>query len=167
MKLTCNRQELSSAVTNVQRAVSTKASMPVLEGVLIAAENNSITFTGYNLGNSCDVWFIHTFKNVPVFVTIIVSLIAGVVITLPFTMGRRVTREDKKILKADKKAKKIQAKQEKKDKKAKKPVTEPSATEDNSLAPDAITDGTADSALLPESSSIEYSDSEHIPSEAD
>ena len=141
--------------------------MPIkLIAMLIVAALTAV-FTGYNLGNSCDVWFIHTFKNVPVFVTIIVSLIAGVVITLPFTMGRRVTREDKKILKADKKAKKIQAKQEKKDKKAKKPVTEPSATEDNSLASDAITDGTADSTLLPESSSIEYSDSEHIPSEAD
>ncbi len=141
--------------------------MPIkLIAMLIVAALTAV-FTGYNLGNSCDVWFIHTFKNVPVFVTIIVSLIAGVVITLPFTMGRRVTREDKKILKADKKAKKIQAKQEKKDKKSKKPVTEPSATEDNSLEPDAITDGSTDSALLPESSSIEYSDSEHIPSEAD
>lgn len=49
MKLTCNRQELSAAVTNVQRAVSTKASMPVLEGVLITAEDGQITFTGYNL----------------------------------------------------------------------------------------------------------------------
>ena len=141
--------------------------MPIkLIAMLIVAALTAV-FTGYNLGNSCDVWFIHTFKNVPVFVTIIVSLIAGVVITLPFTMGRRVTREDKKILKADKKAKKIQAKQEKKDKKSKKPVTEPSVVEDNSLAADAITDNTTDSALLPESSSIEYSDSEHIPSEAD
>lgn len=141
--------------------------MPIkLIAMLIVAALTAV-FTGYNLGNSCDVWFIHTFKNVPVFVTIIVSLIAGVVITLPFTMGRRVTREDKKILKADKKAKKIQAKQEKKDKKSKKLVTEPSATEDNSLEPDAITDGSTDSALLSESSSIEYSDSEHIPSEAD
>ena len=94
---------------------------------------------------------------------------AGVIITLPFTMGRRVTREDKKILKADKKAKKIQAKQEKKDKKAKKPVAQElpasdSTTESPSLA--------AEAPLLPESSSsestaIEYSDSEHIPSEAD
>lgn len=49
MKLTCNRQELSTAVTNVQRAVSAKASMPVLEGILLVAENNTITFTGYNL----------------------------------------------------------------------------------------------------------------------
>lgn len=49
MKLTCDRQELSAAVTNVQRAVSAKASMPVLEGILIVAENNKITFTGYNL----------------------------------------------------------------------------------------------------------------------
>ena len=142
--------------------------MPIkLIAMLLVAALTAV-FTGYNLGNSCDVWFIHTFKNVPVFVTIIVSLIAGVVITLPFTMGRRVTREDKKILKADKKAKKIQAKQEKKEKKSKKPASEasdegqnPEQTMENDIS------NTSETPLLQDSPSIEYSDSEHIPSEAD
>lgn len=136
--------------------------------MLIVAALTAV-FTGYNLGNSCDVWIIRTFKDVPVFVTIIVSVIVGVVITLPFTTGRRVTREDKKILNADKKAKKIQAKQEKKDKKAKKPVVQENLVSDSASE---ATSSASDAALLPESSSpaapaIEYSDSEHIPSEAD
>ncbi|MCR5762615.1 MAG: hypothetical protein K6G00_04450 [Treponema sp.] len=145
--------------------------MPIkLIAMLIVAVLTAV-FTGYNLGNSCDVWIIHTFKNVPVFITIIVSVMVGVVITLPFTMGRRVTREDKKILKADKKAKKIQAKQEKKDKKdkkSKKPVAEtPVDSQSSDLAVAGNDTMTSDTTLLPESSSIEYSDTEHIPSEAD
>ncbi len=46
-------------------------------------------FTGYNLDHRCDVWLFHTFENVPVAVTILVSLLSGVIITLPFTFGKR------------------------------------------------------------------------------
>ncbi|MGN1112849.1 MAG: DNA polymerase III subunit beta, partial [Acutalibacteraceae bacterium] len=38
MKLICKQDSLSSAVTNVQRAVSTKTTMPALEGILLRAE---------------------------------------------------------------------------------------------------------------------------------
>lgn len=143
--------------------------MPIKLIVMLIVAVLTAVFTGKNLENSCDVWIIHKFENVPVFITIIVSVMAGVIITLPFTMGRRVTREDKKILKADKKAKKIQAKQEKKDKKAKKPVAQELPTSDSTTEPSSLA---AEAPLLPESSSsestaIEYSDSEHIPSEAD
>ncbi len=49
MKFTCNRQKLNEAVTNVQRAVSSKSTMPALEGILLKAENHQIFLCGYDL----------------------------------------------------------------------------------------------------------------------
>lgn len=49
MKFTCNRQQLVDAVSNVQRAVSTKSSVPALEGILFRASGNTITLSGYDL----------------------------------------------------------------------------------------------------------------------
>lgn len=49
MKFTCLRSELASAVSNVQRAVSSKASIPALEGILIKAYDSKLVFSGYDL----------------------------------------------------------------------------------------------------------------------
>lgn len=49
MKIVCEQSSLSSAVTNVQRAVSTKTTLPALEGILIRAENGKIKLCGYDL----------------------------------------------------------------------------------------------------------------------
>lgn len=49
MKFNCNRQKLNEAVTNVQRAVSAKSTMPALEGILLKASANKITLSGYDL----------------------------------------------------------------------------------------------------------------------
>lgn len=49
MKFTCIRSELSEALMNVQRAVSAKATLPALEGILIKAYDNKLTLTGYDL----------------------------------------------------------------------------------------------------------------------
>lgn len=49
MKISCLRTDLVSAVSNVSRAVSAKASIPALEGVLIKAYNNNLNISGYNL----------------------------------------------------------------------------------------------------------------------
>lgn len=49
MKFTCLRSELASAVSNVQRAVSSKASIPALEGILIKAYGSSLVLSGYDL----------------------------------------------------------------------------------------------------------------------
>ena len=38
IQLTCDRQQLVEAVSNVQRAVSSKSSVPALEGILLKAE---------------------------------------------------------------------------------------------------------------------------------
>lgn len=49
MKFSCDQKEFSSAVSNVQRAVSTKTNLPSLEGILIRAEESRIILCGYDL----------------------------------------------------------------------------------------------------------------------
>ena len=47
-------------------------------------------FCGFNLGDEyrCDINLLfHTFKNVPVFFTVLISFFAGVLIMSPFTWG--------------------------------------------------------------------------------
>ncbi len=62
-------------------------------------------FTGFNLGNVCDVNLIfHTFHKVPVFITIIISFIAGIVVALPFSFGKGKSIAAKKIDKIKAKA---------------------------------------------------------------
>ncbi|MFC2478130.1 MAG: hypothetical protein ACFNQG_03775 [Treponema socranskii subsp. buccale] len=62
-------------------------------------------FTGFNLGNVCDVNVIfHTFHKVPVFITIIISFIAGIVVALPFSFGKGRSIAAKKIDKIKAKA---------------------------------------------------------------
>ncbi len=49
MKFTCSRQDLLDAATNVQRAVSTKSNIPALEGILIKAQGETLSLSGYDL----------------------------------------------------------------------------------------------------------------------
>lgn len=49
MKFTCNTLTFNEACQNVQRAASTKTTLPSIEGILIKAENNTVTLTGYDL----------------------------------------------------------------------------------------------------------------------
>ncbi|MBQ7595670.1 MAG: DNA polymerase III subunit beta [Clostridia bacterium] len=49
MRFQCNTALLSQACQNVQRAVSTKTSIPAVEGILIKALGNEIILTGYDL----------------------------------------------------------------------------------------------------------------------
>lgn len=49
MKISCLRTDLAEAVLNVSRAVSTKATIPALEGVLIKAYDGKLNISGYNL----------------------------------------------------------------------------------------------------------------------
>jgi uncharacterized integral membrane protein len=48
-------------------------------------------FTGFNLveANRCNVWLFHTFENVPVCLTILLSFTAGLIVMLPFTFHAR------------------------------------------------------------------------------
>ena len=49
MRFRCMRSDLSNAVSNVSRAVSAKATIPALEGVLIKAYNGNLEISGYDL----------------------------------------------------------------------------------------------------------------------
>lgn len=49
MRFLVDREKLCEAVTNLSRAVTTKASLPVLEGILMEAENGKLKMTAYNL----------------------------------------------------------------------------------------------------------------------
>jgi hypothetical protein len=54
-------------------------------------------FSGFNINNRCDVSLIfYTFKNVPVFFTIILSFIVGVIVALPFVFVKRRATDTKK-----------------------------------------------------------------------
>ena len=58
----------------------------VLMGVMIA-------FIGLNLENRADVSFgFYRFEQIPIFISLFVSFIVGVVVMLPFTFGRRRSR---------------------------------------------------------------------------
>ncbi|MBQ9495792.1 MAG: LapA family protein [Treponema sp.] len=64
-------------------------------------------FTGFNIGNTCNVNVIfYTFESVPVFITIIVSFVAGVIIALPFSFGKGRSIAAKKISKIKARAEK-------------------------------------------------------------
>lgn len=49
MKFTVMKSDIVSAVSNVSRAVSSKATLPALEGILIKAYDNTLTLSGYDL----------------------------------------------------------------------------------------------------------------------
>lgn len=48
MKFTCNTRELSEACANVMRAVSTKMTIPTIEGILIECGSDTLSLTGYD-----------------------------------------------------------------------------------------------------------------------
>ena len=88
-------------------------------------------FTGFNLDNRCNVNLLfHTFQNVPVFVTILISFVAGIVIALPFSFSK-----GKKV--AARKIEKIKAKTE-------QAVRDKIHTEKNDESPDSAEEKQSD-----------------------
>jgi len=49
MKFICSRDRLVEIVSIVQKAVSTRSTLPILDGILIHASENSVRLTGYDL----------------------------------------------------------------------------------------------------------------------
>ncbi|MDE6833723.1 MAG: DNA polymerase III subunit beta [Ruminococcus sp.] len=49
MKFICKKSELCEAISNVSRAVSTKSTIPALEGIKVKVTPNELELTGYNL----------------------------------------------------------------------------------------------------------------------
>ncbi len=48
MKFTCNTKELAVACNNVMRAVSTKVTIPTIEGILMECGSDTLSLTGYD-----------------------------------------------------------------------------------------------------------------------
>lgn len=48
MKFTCNTKEISDAINNVMRAVSSKVTIPTIEGILIECGSDTLSLTGYD-----------------------------------------------------------------------------------------------------------------------
>lgn len=48
MKFTCSTKELSDACSNVMRAVSTKVTIPTIEGILMECGSDTLSLTGYD-----------------------------------------------------------------------------------------------------------------------
>ena len=76
-------------------AAQKRSFMPIrlLLTLLVAAF--AVVFAGFNLDNKCNVWLFRTFEMVPVAITIIISLLTGVIIMLPFTIGKRGKKKEK------------------------------------------------------------------------
>jgi len=57
MKVTCSKNQLNHAVQTVQKAVTTKATLPILSGIYMATENNKLVLqaTDYEIGISCAI----------------------------------------------------------------------------------------------------------------
>ena len=58
MFFSCERAKLLDAVLKLQRVVGSKTAMPILEGILISAEQGKITLASYNLemGMKCEMY---------------------------------------------------------------------------------------------------------------
>lgn len=85
--------------------------------------------TGFNLGNNTDVWFFHTFEQLPVVGVILGSFIFGVIITIPFCMfadhKSKKSIEEKLLLKIRKQEEKEARELEKNKLKEKKSESKP------------------------------------------
>ena len=85
MKFTCDGKNLSSAVNLVSRVLSVKSNIPVLDGIKIKAQENTVTFSVYNQE-------IYIEKSIPAQVLLEGELIVeeGSSMTIPvkFTPGR-------------------------------------------------------------------------------
>lgn len=57
MKVTLNRTAFTQQLQTVQRAISTKTTMPILTGVKIDLANNGLTLTGSNADISIESFF--------------------------------------------------------------------------------------------------------------
>lgn len=49
MKIKCDKYNLSNAINNVQKAISNRTTLPILEGILLKTENGKLILTGNNL----------------------------------------------------------------------------------------------------------------------
>ena len=63
--------------------------MPVRLLVILLLVVFEGAFIGFNLENTCNVWLFRVFPSVPVYLTVLVSFVAGVLLTVPFFAFRK------------------------------------------------------------------------------
>ena len=54
MKFICEKNILQEAISNVQKAITGKSTMPVLQGILIVAKNREVTLIGSDIDLSIE-----------------------------------------------------------------------------------------------------------------
>lgn len=54
MKIFCNKSILQESISIAQKAVTGKSTMPILQGIFIKAENNSLTLIGSDIDLSIE-----------------------------------------------------------------------------------------------------------------
>ena len=54
MKIVCEKENILKAINSVTKAVASKTTMPILEGILIQTNDNDIKFTTYDLEMGID-----------------------------------------------------------------------------------------------------------------
>ncbi|MFA6807590.1 MAG: DNA polymerase III subunit beta, partial [Eubacteriales bacterium] len=57
MKFTCKKNDLLTGVNTVQRTVSNKSTLPILQGIKIETKNNNLIFeaTDLEIGIHCEI----------------------------------------------------------------------------------------------------------------
>lgn len=79
--------------------------MPVkMIGILLLVVLVAV-LTGFNIENTCTIWFFHNFSNIPVFAALLGAFLAGVIVTIPFTFMKSSLKSKKDS--RDKKKEKI------------------------------------------------------------
>lgn len=82
--------------------------MMSLIGTLIVVIIVSV-FAGFNLNNKCDINLVYrTFNDIPVFLAIMISFVAGVIVSLPYVFVHRSAMKEKIKAKEEEKLKKEQ-----------------------------------------------------------
>ncbi len=74
----------------------------------------TVFFIGFNLDNSCNINLgFRTYENVPVFLTVLISFIAGAMLSFVFMVGVKLSSTDKKTkAQKEQKLQKVSAKKE-------------------------------------------------------
>ncbi len=79
--------------------------MPVRLILIIILTALAAVLVGFNLGNTCTLWFFHSFENVPVILVVMISFLAGMIVMIPFVIGhhsaeKKLERSKKKNVKS-------------------------------------------------------------------
>ncbi len=97
-------------------------------------------FASLNMNHRADISLgFYIFKDVPIFLSLLIAFLAGAVLIIPFTIGASLRKKNKLKEKAQKKEKKekklIKDKKPKKDKKSDQQTLEPGLENDEQLPP--------------------------------